>query len=205
MKKIILFGIFLISISSYLGSKELATPSEVFDNINGSQQKDNYFYFNLPDNPYVFDTLTYIISNNNEDAKLVKITHEYAKLLGEKNGATIVNYTFNERYIKLMKKVNCLGKVDPNNVPSVLFYIKESNSCHVLSYKNMNIFNGILIDLYNIIQKAKNSSELNSLYYKELLHKTIEEEAKRNKLSTTIVESIKEFINVVYNKTTSKK
>ena len=52
-----------------------------------------------------------------------------------------------------------------------------------------------MIDLYSILDEAKNKDDINLLFYQKLVEKTIEEEAKKRNISPALVDGLKDLLN----------
>lgn len=85
--------------------------------------------------PKSFDTLTIFITKDKiKDYRAVSYFKKIAKHTGDTNIATNVSYgNGHRRYKETMKYVKSCAQINPNNIPLVLFYIKEDDSCYTFN------------------------------------------------------------------------
>lgn len=161
---------------------------------------DNYreklwFSSRSPEKARSFDTLTYLISNDIRDKKLINMFMDYAEIIGTKNGATFFEHAYGKRYSILMESANCVNKVDPNNIPTIVFYIKSRDKCYVLPYQNRSELTEILMSVSSLLKKYKSDKRKNIEIYRIKLLGTMRALCIKYKLPRYLCSSLTEVFD----------
>ena len=176
--------------NSYIDEDKLSK-----DNVE-NHKENLWFSSNSPEKANKFDTLTYLISNNLEhDKKLIDMFMDYAKIIGIKNGATSFEHAYGKKYYILMESANCINKVDPNNIPTIIFYIKSKNKCFVLPYKSRSELTEILMSVSSLLKRYKSDKRKQYEVYKIKLVGTMRALCKKYKLPPYLCSSLVEVFD----------
>ena len=165
------------------------TPTEI-----DSYSTNTLYKLNVPN---LFDTLTVFITKDKiKDYRAVSYFKRIAKYTGDTNIATNVSYGFaNKRYKDTMKHVKNCGDINPNNLPLVLFYIKNDETCHKFNYSNYEEFQGIMDFTAQQLEKvAINPTDITKFQMKQV----IRDYAQANNLSKTLTDTIEILLDNIF-------
>ena len=147
--------------------------------------------------PKIFDTLTVFVTKDKiKDYRAVSYFKKIAKFTGDTNIATNVSYGYgNRRYRETMKYLKSCTEINPNNLPLVLFYIKDDDSCYTFNYSNYEEFQSIMDLTAHQLEKASiEPTEIRKFQTKQVIH----DKNKKSNLSKTLMDTLDIFIDKIF-------